>query len=418
MQLAFVNLAPEQRFEQQNILLPVIFRAKAYRKWGMARMMNGIDLDGVQMDEPNYARDLLTASFDESDVFISLPDDKCINTRKTWRLILAELVSSCDWLGGQGLLPFIESPQGHKICRACSFNRSDSNAYAPFSFNREPAEGEDPLWQPREWPAVQAALKEARETSSKKRRAEIFKEQGFNKLYYAQDPEQLPFSFPLQMPHDNFHVFADGLLRSHAAWLFYVLFKMGLTLDDVNYEIRRYAYWPADVVIPPLHSNLQEGTAGRKPKSSRCLRMTGSQVSHFTIHSVNLLTPLLTDRMRLNPAWVSWVKLVQLYIVTIKHSNTVDDVDMIDDLQFEYSELFDTVPEFVGLKRPKHHMLIHLATELWRYGPARGYWTMPFEAFNKVIKAGAQSSNWKHESRSVAHYWMMKWGRYLAGGSF
>ena len=65
------------------------------------------------------------------------------------------------------------------------------------------------------------------------------------------------------------------------------------------------------------------------------------------------------------------------------------------------------VKEYEGLKRPKHHFAAHLAIDAWKYGPPRGYWTMGFEAFNKVIKAGGRSSNMKHESMSIMQHWSM-----------
>ena len=77
-------------------------------------------------------------------------------------------------------------------------------------------------------------------------------------------------------------------------------------------------------------------------------------------------------------------------------------------LVLEHSALFDAVPEYAGLKRPKHHFLVHLAGDVWRYGPPRGYWCFGFEGFNKIIKAGAQRSNWKNETVSIMRYWSMR----------
>ena len=115
--------------------------------------------------------------------------------------------------------------------------------------------------------------------------------------------------------------------------------------------------------------------------------------------------------MRAHPAWASWVKLVELYTVVVQHKLEVSDVQLIDDLQVEYTALFDQVPQYVGLKRPKHHFLTHLASDVWRYGPPRGYWCFGFEAFNKVIKAGAKRSGFKHESLTIMQYWSMKSAR-------
>ena len=77
----------------------------------------------------------------------------------------------------------------------------------------------------------------------------------------------------------------------------------------------------------------------------------------------------------------------------------------IDALQLEHSALFDKVPQYNGLKRPKHHFLSHLPLDVWRYGPPRGYWSFGFEHFNKVLKDGARRCHWKNESVSMMRYW-------------
>ena len=76
-------------------------------------------------------------------------------------------------------------------------------------------------------------------------------------------------------------------------------------------------------------------------------------------------------------------------------------------------QLFELVPEYEGLFRPKHHFLAHLARDVWRFGPPRGYWCFGFESFNRVIKAGAQHSNWKRSSLSIMQYWSMQSARGL-----
>ena len=66
------------------------------------------------------------------------------------------------------------------------------------------------------------------------------------------------------------------------------------------------------------------------------------------------------------------------------------------------------VPEYEGLIKPKHHFLTHLALDIYRYGPPRGYWCMSFEAFNAIVKRAANRSNFKNECMSVLCFWSMK----------
>ena len=81
--------------------------------------------------------------------------------------------------------------------------------------------------------------------------------------------------------------------------------------------------------------------------------MTGSQVMHFTLHSHAVIDPVLTPAMRAHPAWLSWLKHVELFSLAIKHELNVSDVTRLDDLQLEYTQLFELVPEYEGLFRPK-----------------------------------------------------------------
>ena len=49
----------------------------------------------------------------------------------------------------------------------------------------------------------------------------------------------------------------------------------------------------------------------------------------------------------------------------------------------------------------------------WRYGPPRGYWCFGFEAFNKVMKRGAQMSNWTCTALAVMKHWSLRSARVL-----
>lgn len=112
------------------------------------------------------------------------------------------------------------------------------------------------------------------------------KEEGLSSLYFAMDPEYIPHCDPCRdLIHDGLHQFGDGLLRSEGAWLFYVLIKLGLSIDRVNVAIKQYRHWPPDVAIPPLdETKLKVGVAGGRPNAQKTLRMGGGEVMHFALH--------------------------------------------------------------------------------------------------------------------------------------
>ena len=145
-----------------------------------------------------------------------------------------------------------------------------------------------------------------------------------------------------------------------------------------------------------------------------CVRTRPRTHSHLVCivgRSPFVLEPLLTPEMKAHPAWRSWLCLVRLFGVTVQHSISVADIELVDDLQLQHSAAFDAVAEYAGLKRPKHHFCAHLARDMWLFGPPRGYWCFGYEAFNKIIKAGAQRTNWRDTTYSIMQYWSVRSAR-------
>ena len=417
--MAILNLPTKQRFEPRNMFLILVARAVCYKKHGMARIITGVDSNGVRHNEPNYSRDM-DELHDGREV--TLPDDAKPGKTKLWNMKSWVTTACCDWLGAQLLLWFTESPASYCQCRRCTWNRSHCNAYRPHSFWRTPVEGAyQQVLQKRVYADLQVVIERIRANPPKTKtaRANLFKIHGLNTLYQSWDPEYIRYALPLQIPTDLMHLFADGLLRSECAWLFFVLFKLGLDEKKANKRIRSYS-WPKDCRIPNLHPNLREGTTGGVPISSRTMRMTASQMHVFAIHSVELLIggpdPVLTSDMRSHPAWRCWCKLAELYTVIVAQELPLADIQRIDDLQFEHAVLFDQVPDWAGLQRPKHHALVHIAEDTWNFGPLRGLWCFAFENVNQIIKLGAHASNFRNEAETVLAYWGMRWTRALVTG--
>ena len=57
-QFAILNLPAGERFETDNIMLVALYKASVYKAHGMARVIAGVDEEGVQHDEHNLAKDL------------------------------------------------------------------------------------------------------------------------------------------------------------------------------------------------------------------------------------------------------------------------------------------------------------------------------------------------------------------------
>ena len=115
-------------------------------------------------------------------------------------------------------------------------------------------------------------------------------------------------------------------------------------------------------------------------------------------------------------AWASWCALVDVLGQGLQHEWEVKHLHAFDDLILKHSEAFDLVKEYSGMKRPKHHFLTHMPTDVWMYGPPRGYWCFGFETFNQVIKRGVNRSNFKSpEVSCIRWYWRRSTHRMRSG---
>jgi hypothetical protein len=286
-QAAVGNLPATERFHPDNIFLPVLSRATVYKKHGMARVLCGVDQQGVRHDEECYAKDMRAL---DAGVWAEIPDDVNGGTMRI-RLKAFELVAACDHLGAQSITCHVETPGAHVFCRACDCDRTSDAYQQPFSFHRAPcpttgsAKSPRRAFSERSWPSLLAVLRRLRAGVSAAEQKKLYHDHGINKLYGALDPEHIPHIDPTDhAPQDLLHLFPDGLLRSEAAWLIYVLVKLGLSIDAINAAWKSYHKLPADVRIPPLHGKLKEGTRGGRPAPNRTLKMSGSQVMHWALH--------------------------------------------------------------------------------------------------------------------------------------
>lgn len=86
----------------------------------------------------------------------------------------------------------------------------------------------------------------------------------------------------------------------------------------------------------------------------------------------------------MHPCWVSWTAHCCVVKRCLQHVYTEADADDLENLIEQHLSLFEMVPEYLDLDRPKHHFQIHLPRALLNYGPFRGFWCFPFEAYMQV----------------------------------
>ena len=127
-----LNIPTEERSNEANIFLPVLARASAYKKHGMARLLCGVDKGGVQREEPNFAADMRAL---DAGVSIQIPDD--VHGGVKWvRLRAWIMLASCDFLAKKSILPFSEGSAANCFCGDCDYDTRSQAAKRPLSFLR------------------------------------------------------------------------------------------------------------------------------------------------------------------------------------------------------------------------------------------------------------------------------------------
>ena len=208
-----------------------------------------------------------------------------------------------------------------------------------------------------------------------------------NKLTCVLQPDRIPGADSVRdKPPDIMHIFGAGIIRTEGALALEILFhrKSGLAGND--------AWSNLNVNIANLNARLPRGKRisklykqrDGKKKNEQHLDLNASEAFLFIVHSRSLIEPLLTDKGRKHPCWLSLQALAAVVQKVMQHVFADQEADQLAELVAAHLEAFDAVHEYQGLERPKHHFMEHLPQALRMFGPFRGFWCMPFEAFLQV----------------------------------
>ena len=218
-------------------------------------------------------------------------------------------------------------------------------------------------------------------------------------------------------PVDFMHVEAEGLLKLElAAVIFYMCRCVNATnLSKINQAMRAYNWEGGAANRPPYFTDgILEGATPPKgsglkaiPKRGCHVHMTAGDTLRFTLHSVEVLGPLL-GKHKASAVWQCWLKHVHYVSMLMQHHISRAQVEIIDRLIFEHHKQFLSIPEYIELYKPKHHFATHFPIDILNFGPPRHYWCMRFEALNQAFKTIAVGGNYKDTCGRCAKIWCSK----------
>jgi hypothetical protein len=141
--------------------------------------------------------------------------------------------------------------------------------------------------------------------------------------------------------------------------------------------------------------------------------VTQSQVTHV-LHSHSDLSYTLCSTYHCTCNTVHYTTQLPVRVTHLLHSHTEIRGTHYLCYTDRHIPRVPQVPEYDGLWKPKHHFATHLAVELLRFGPLRGFWCMSFEGFNKIVKQATELSNYRGEDMFVMEHWILKSAKLLS----
>lgn len=109
-----------------------------------------------------------------------------------------------------------------------------------------------------------------------------------------------------------------------------------------------------------------------------------------------------------DPAWLSWLALVEFETAELADSFTKPSIENLDKLQLKHHKLYFKVPEYTGSEKPKFFLRVNYPVDILYTGPMIRTWCMSFEALLQVLKAIARSSNYKNVEERMARIWSVR----------
>ena len=124
---------------------------------------------------------------------------------------------------------------------------------------------------------------------------------------------------------------------------------------------------PAGQRPPRIYASVAAGKKGGLPKDGAHLRYTGAQAMYFTLHSIDILEPLIKNKQ--HPAWLSWCAHVAYVKLLLAKSFDANAIYALDKAIQTHHDLYAKVPQYKGRFRPKHHFATHFPRDILNCGP-------------------------------------------------
>ena len=219
-------------------------------------------------------------------------------------------------------------------------------------------------------------------------------------------------------PKDPMHTLNEGRTSQLAAVTLWHVVKAGwATIDELKCRASTFDWTPGSSsgFFSPnyLPSSLFTSTKVEQPDKTfvwgphKTIKIPGSAagVGTYVIMWTEFLRPYIPDGPL--PDWLeAWRLHAIAFCMLLRYHFTFADLLQLEDLFVRSEQLVASIPAYRNLWIPKAHWVLHLAHDIFMWGPTRLLTTFLNEMKNARFKAGAKRSNFMNPAKDVAMFWV------------
>ena len=153
-----------------------------------------------------------------------------------------------------------------------------------------------------------------------------------------------------------------------------------------------------------------------RPHKDTTMPFTAHHMLVWTLHSIELLRPFLPENAMQFAFWRAWVYQVEIISSLMAPEFTHAGLLTLESTLNSWFTTVFSVPEYKDFWVPKYHFAMHLAHDIWRFGPPRLNWCFGYEAKNQPLKRGCKRSNFKNPAKATAEFWCQSSDHHLQSG--
>ena len=144
------------------------------------------------------------------------------------------------------------------------------------------------------------------------------------------------------------------------------------------------------------------------PHKDAKLPYTASGMVTFTVMSIPFFRRFIPSTWTLSssPAWWrAWVLHAHAACATLCYHFTLADLLRLEGLFVDSERAIAAHPPYADVWIPKAHWILHIALDIFWWGPSRLLWTFLKEMKLAAFKNGCKRSNFKNPVKSTAIFW-------------